>query len=144
MIAVFYDRKNNRNVTNVELVRTKLIQEIAVVDSDDDFAPTGRRINPYSGECLSKTDFDFSLANGYLAYAADFHKSELKSIPDEDYYDFSKWKEEKTPIVVYPTEQLLADLAYKSDKCPSYCNHDVHTTITDLVFLYLEDEKDAS
>lgn len=123
MKCIFYDRKNKREVSNEELSWTRLIQEIAVGDSQDDTVPTGRRICPKTSDTMT--------AEQFLKYY------ERRDQPlDLDVW--MSWQEEKTPRVLHLREELIADLCYKSEECPSYCNWDLHTTINDLVFLRFE------
>jgi len=116
MKAIFYDRKNKRDVSSDELHSTKVVREIAVGDSQDGYIPTGRRLRPETNEPYTKEEFNTAVGQG----------------------DWELWPEEKTPRVLYLREDLISDLCYKSENCPSYCNWDLDTTINDLVFLRLE------
>lgn len=124
MKTIFYDRKNKRNVSSDELMSTKLVQQIAVGD-DQDVVPTGLRYHPITQEPLSYEDF-----------------IELGKC-DEGWRN-SAWETlrlEKVPRALQLTSQLLADLCYKSENCPSYVNGDLYCLTNDLVFLRLEDEE---
>ena len=136
MKAIFYDRKNKREVTSEELKPTKLVHYLAVGDSDDDFIPTGRRLNPYSGEPMDENSFNQAKKEGWLTNAEEVFKD--KEDPIEGYYDFSTWKEELTPRHLILQETLLATLFYKSENCPKYLNGDLYTNENDLVFIRLE------
>jgi hypothetical protein len=118
MIAIFYDRKNKRNVTSDELMKINLKQDIAVIDTDDDMVATGRRINPESFE-------------------PEYRPNEK----DPDYKIWVTWEEEKTPLKIYHREESIAELGYKSEKCQKHCNWDLYTNLNDLVFLYLEEKR---
>jgi hypothetical protein len=87
MKAIFYDRRNKREVSCDQLMASNLVEEYVTADTDGE-AP-----------CRLKNKHD-----------------------------------------LYVTEKTIAELAYKSEKCPSYCNHDLDTTLSELVFLRLEDE----
>ena len=125
MKAIFYDRKNKRDVSSDELHSTKLIREIAVGDSQDESIPTGRRLRPETNEPYTKEEFETAVDRGHVvSLAVDL--------------EWEMWPEEKTPRVLYLREDLISDLCYKSENCPSYCNWDLDTTINVLVFLRLE------
>ena len=125
MKAIFYDRKNKREVSSDELHSTKLIREIAVGDSQDESIPTGRRLRPETNEPYTTEEFETAVDRGHVvSLAVDL--------------EWEMWPEEKTPRVLYLREDLISDLCYKSENCPSYCNWDLDTTINDLVFLRLE------
>jgi len=126
--AIFYDRRNKREVSSDELVLTKLVQSIAVGDSDDEYVPTGRRLNKeWTGEPFTKEQFDEAKAAGHF---------------DNNRYEANiTWESmeiETTPRVLYLVNELMADLCYKSEKCPDYINGDIYTMTNDLVFLRLE------
>ena len=123
--AVFYDRKNKREVTSEELHPTRYVQSIAVGDRDDAMQPTGRKINPLTLEPFTREQFDQALLTEYFKDSGD---------PNPEW---PSWSAEKTPTVLYLLEELIADLCYKSEKCPQHQNWDLHTTLSDLVFLRL-------
>lgn len=118
MKVIFYDRKNKREVSNEELIPTRLIQNIAIIDDDDSLVPTGRRLTG-RGDAYTKEEY--------------FNFITVRELPL-----WEDMKIEKTPIVLHTREQLIADLFYRSETCPSYVNGDLYCTITDLVFLRLE------
>lgn len=83
MKAIFYDKKNKREVSSDELMPTNVVRTI--VGADDQF------------------------------------------FRDED----SR----------FPIEEVIGNLCYKTEECPSYQNWDKFLMETDLVFLRLEDTK---
>jgi hypothetical protein len=128
MKVVFYDRENKREVSSEQLMRTRVVRDIAVGDSND-MIPTGRKLRPDTYEPLTyevflkeKEDEGFNLENSH-------------QFLDKEW---EQWKSEYTPRVLYLREDLLSDLAYKSENCPEYCNWDLHTNTSSLVFLRLE------
>jgi hypothetical protein len=130
MIAVFYDRKNRRNVTSDQLHSTKFVQMQAVGDDDDEFVPTGRRMAGW--ESFTREEFDRALADGH------FKQPTIADDYPPEGPTWEKLPEEKTPIVLYLKEHLIADLCYKSENCPSHHNWDLCCMISDLVFIRLE------
>jgi len=123
--VIFYDRKNNREVSNEQLMFINLVEYVAVGDKDDEFVPTGRRISPVTSESLSLDSFN-----------------EVQQALDPNFIgeDWNMWKEEKTPKVLHLKEKLVSNLGYKSENCPNYQNWDLYTTIDSLVFLRFEDK----
>ena len=126
--AVFYDRKNKREITTNELMLTRLVQSVAVGDDDDDYVPTGRRKHGPWGGSFTEEGFYEAKKRGYFKQCGE----------DDTNVTWESLKHEMTPTVLYLKEQQIADLCYKSDKCPDYINGDVYTTTNDLVFLRFE------
>lgn len=125
MIAIFYDRKNKREVTSEQLMPTKYVEYVATGDNDD-LIPTGNRVHRESLEFFSKDEFESAKSSGH------FNQFDNKD---------PKWEEqleEKTPRIIYLREKLIADLCYKSENCPSHRNWDLYTTIENLLLLRLE------
>lgn len=131
MKVIFYDRKNKREVSSEDLHSTKVIREIAVGDSNDDMVETGRRLCPITNEAFTLASFLDFIKTGKF--------KEWQQGREVKVEDWEHWKKEKTPCVLYLREQLISDLCYKSENCPSYCNWDLDTTLNDLVLLRLED-----
>ena len=105
---------------------SRLIQNIAIIDDDDSYVPTGRRLTG-EGDAYTKEEYD--------NFVKDFYR-DIESCPKLPLWE--DMKIEKTPIVLHTREQLIADLFYRSETCSSYVNGDLYCTITDLVFLRLE------
>lgn len=125
MKAIFYDRKNKREVASDKIMRTRFVRYLATGD-DEETVPSGRRMDPDSYECLTEEEFNKFVDRGF--------------IPTENKDDWkNKWKPEYVAAYLHLSEELIADLCYKSEKCPEYNNWDLHTTLNDLVFLRLED-----
>jgi len=69
-------------------------------------------------------------------------KEPLNKLLESDVYVGEDASETPTPapgLLSWHTIQL-GDVGYKSEKCPSYQNWDMHCMTSDLVFLDLEDE----
>ena len=88
MKAVFYDRKNKRQVTSEELMSTNLVEVYTVCDSEE--------------------------------------------------FSSGKWHGQDIHPLHYK-ERQIANLGYKSEKCPSHCNWDLYCRDEDLVFLRMEE-----
>jgi hypothetical protein len=134
MIAVFYDRKNKREVNSKQLMSINLVQSLATGDSDDKMIATGRR---YAYD--SHGNFETPRT----------HKEFDQLASDDEFFRnagcpaWESLKEEKTPIVLYLKDQVIGEIGYKSEKCGEHQNWDLYTTLNDLVFLRLEDETGA-
>ncbi len=126
MKAVFYDRKNKREVSSEELKATRLVKSIAIGDDDDEKVPTGRRLSKH-GTPFTKEQFDDSKEKGHFKQCG---------------YDleptWESFKIERTPFVLHLVDEVIADLFYRSPECPKHINGDLYTTVNDLVFLRLE------
>lgn len=127
LIAVFYDRKNKREVKSTDLMTINLVDNYASIDTDDRFVETGRRIIPESFEPVTHEQYLSMKKDG------DYAKCFKTDLPEWDLL-----KKEKTPIVLYPIEIQLANIGYKSENCPSNANWDLFCKDTDLVFLRFE------
>ena len=128
MKAIFYDRRNKREVTSEELFATKLVQYVATGDNDDEYIPTGRRKEKKWGESFTEEQFERAKKDGHFKQCGQ----------DDSEITWESLSLEMTPRVLYLTEQPVADLHYKSENCPSYINGDLYTTLNDLVFIRLE------
>jgi hypothetical protein len=129
MKAIFYDRKNKREVSSEELMSINFTQTFATVDSDDATVPTGRRICPESGERMNFTQFADAFASGHFDQLAFVNHTP----------DWYSWEEEKNPLALFQSEQQISSLGYKDDVCPDYLNWNLHCNLQDLIFLRLED-----
>jgi hypothetical protein len=80
--------------------------------------------------------------NKRIVSSKELHKTNYVSTTlcvDSEERSYGAWLgQKKEPAYIH--EVLIADLAYRSEKCPKYMNHDLFTTINDLVFLRLEEE----
>lgn len=130
LISIFYDKKNKREVSSSALCFINLVEDYAVIDSDDSFIETGRRIIPDTFEPITLDQYLSAKKDGY------FVDLFPESIPEWD-----SLKKEMTPIVLYPKERLIANIGYKSENCPSHANWDFYCQDTDLVFLRFEELK---
>jgi hypothetical protein len=128
LISIFYDKKNKREVMSSSLFFINLVEEYAVIDSDDTFIETGRRTIPQTFEPMTLDQYLSAKQDGY------FNDIFPEGIPEWD-----SLKKEMTPMVVYPKERVLANIGYKSETCPSYKNWDLYCQDTDLVFLRFEE-----
>ena len=122
MKAIFYDRKNKREVSNDQLMPINLVEEYAGVDSDGPFVSTGLRL--VHGEILSEENF---------------HEAKAKGFFKEEALIWEKLPEVKNPKVFYPQSRQVSSLGYKSEKCSQHLNYDLHTNLENLVFLRLEE-----
>jgi hypothetical protein len=125
MKAIFYDRKNKREVSSSELMEINLVQTFVTVDSDDLMVPTGRRICPSGGERMDFIQFKDALESGCF----------------DRFPDWYSWEEEKNPIALHQTDKCIGSLGYKSNICGKYQNWDLWCNIEDLVLLRFEEEK---
>lgn len=125
LVAVFYDKKNKREVKSIELMKIKLIRNLVGCD-DQEVKPSDRRYLPNNEyrEIMDESGFESCVKHGI--------------IQREDYPPFTEWEQEKVVVYGYPTEQIISDIGYKSEKCPSFCNWDNHCMESDLVFLRFE------
>lgn len=123
IISVFYDKKNKREVKSSDLMHTNVIRNLVSCDPEEDVFPSGRRISP-DGEPMTKTQYDYYEQKGYMK--------------DSDHPPFDQWKEELSVRYGHPKEERIGEIAYKSDKCPSYANWDMFCMTNDLVFLRFE------
>lgn len=131
MIAIFYDRKNKREVTSEQLQGTNYVETYAVGDDDDEYIPTGRKTCPGTFESFTREQFDRALAEGH------FNQRIFDMAEPDDGITWEKMKDEMTPRVLYLRERQIADLHYKSENCPSHLNGDLHCMTSDLIFLRL-------
>ena len=122
MKVVFWDRKNDRQVTNEELKPIKFVEYVVCCDPDEEGEATGRRICPISGFWVESYEEFLELCE---------QKMDMEM-------DWSKWIVDKRPKYLYPKEKLIACLGYKSEKCGEALNWDLTTTVNELVFLRLE------
>ena len=125
MKAIFYDRKNNREVTSEQLMPTNFIEHVAVGDPDD-LVPTGRRVCKETYQPFTREQFDDAKAKGQFRYF------------DNENPNWEDLAQEMAPAVVYLREKKLGTLCYKSKDCPTHQNYDLHLMLSDLVFLRLE------
>ena len=125
MIAVFYDRKNRREVRSDELTGVNVVRNILVGD-DDDMVPTGRRYVPTR-----------AVPEGELMFPRMYQETfgqETGAAP------FNSFKEEETPFGPKLHEAVIGTLGYKSKECPKEQNWDLFCTENDLAFLRMEEE----
>ncbi len=124
MIALFYDKKNKRQVTSDQLMKINYVENYATIDTDGEYVNTGRKILPNSFEAITLDQYNRIKKDKY------YEESFQCELP--------KWDDlenEKTPIVVYAHERVVSNIGYKSEKCPKHANWDLHCLESDLIFL---------
>jgi hypothetical protein len=127
MEAVFYDRKNKREVKASELMDIKLVQHLVACD-DQELVPSERKIihRSFRGKEVPEV----------INYGTFLKLRQSKEI--DRFTEWSDLPSEKIVKYGFPVEQTLGEYGYKSEECPSYMNWDKHCMLTDLVFLRFE------
>lgn len=133
MNAIFYDRKNKREVSSSQLMEIKLTQTFITVDSDDTKIPTGRRVSPETGERMTYIQFKDAFERGH------FNQSALED-HNPNWYS---WEEEMNSLAMHHADRAIGTLGYKSENCHSHRNWDLWCNIEDLVLLRFEEKNES-
>lgn len=129
MKVIFYDRKNKREVSNDQLLMSRLGQTVLSTDSDD-LIDSDRRMNPKTYECMTMGE--------YLTYVREDWITKVEIARDGEWHT---WPTEKVAKYIHAADVFTDTLVYKSEDCSSYKNWDLVTSVNDLVFLRFEDEE---